>query len=162
MQRQEHTHRHRLKPQSPPINHPPSKQRSQTQPVFAALTALPCKACSDKFTIDYISIKCCPWLPLPFLLSDTKAIIILSLIRWDPTHSANAHPWHNNPGQINRHINRHRRVSAPSARHKLRRWHHVGLLMLALVEAGEGSTWHLWWRIEPRPLLCRWGWEMSL
>lgn len=58
-----------------------------------------------------------------------------------------------------------RTVDPGGSRHLLlsiSRWHHVGLLMSALVDAREGSTWHLWWKIQPRPLRRRWQWEMSL
>lgn len=116
---------------------------------------LPFNLC--KHAISCISIK---------VSSERKQLLLWRLLfchsdDGNHTHVPLAHPWHNSSRQMNRQIRRPGRFTAPSAQHKPRRWHHVGLLMSALAKAQEGSTWHLRWKIQPAPLLRRWRWKMS-
>lgn len=113
---------------------------------------LPFNSC--KHAVSCISIK---------VSSERKQSLLWRLLSCHSADGSCTHvaPAHCSSRQMNRHIRRPGQFRAPSARHKPRRWHHVGLLMLALAEAREGSTWHLRWKMQRRPLLRRWRWEMS-
>lgn len=107
-----------------------------------------------KHSVSCISIK---------VSSEGKQLLLWRLLSCQSDDGSHNHVpvAHNSSRQMSPRIRRPGRFTPPSARQKPRRWHRVGLFTSALAETWVGSTWHLRWKIQPRPLLRRWQWEMS-
>jgi len=137
------------------------KTHSSSHQSAAYQTEKPNTACVHLY-LARRAVKYLPWLALPlpltapphFRLCNTKTIIPFLSSHRVSTLPDLAHPLYYNSGQINPHNNGLRRRQAPPAGHKQRKWHHVELFMLTLVEG-----WHFQRRTEPRPVRCKQGWE---